>query len=73
MSIVRSSPAPQGWWFEWRNGKPYGFCDKGCKPIVRKFKWQVERAMNEHLNEHNGQQRLIVDKPQEIDDGPLPF
>lgn len=44
-----------------RRGKMvYGFCDKGCKPIIRPRLSETLRAMDQHAAYHHGQRALEV-------------
>lgn len=51
-----------GFWIEKRGSNFYGFCDYGCKPIVRANFHMCVSAMNRHDWEHGGQTSLLTDK-----------
>ncbi len=60
--------------YEKRGNNWYGFCDSGCKVIVRPNMRSLRTAMDQHHAAHHGQMRLEIPAPPAWpDDGSIPF
>lgn len=55
--------------YEKRGNNQYGFCDKGCKVIVRPNLPSLRKAMQAHYSAHHGQ--MTFPEPPEYDDPPF--